>query len=206
MGFERLDPDLIRRCQAGDDAAFADLIAEVGEDLYRYALSILRNHDDADEVYQEALIRIHRHVKNLREVKKFPGWARRIVLNQCHTLRAREARRGTTSWDALEDPPDVETTIWVPQGVETPRRAAQRSELGDRINAAISELPPRQRTCLVMFEIQGMPIKEIAADLGCSEGAVKFNLHQARHRLQESLKGYLVQTDSLPVSAAGESG
>lgn len=191
MGFADLDPSLVRRCQQGIDGAFDALCEAIGPDLHRYISALLRDSDDADDVYQEVLIRVHRHLPSLKEVEKFPGWVKRIAVNQCHTHRSRAARKALTSWDALEDPPPVEQTVWAPNGQETPGQAALRAEMGQAINQAIASLPPRQRVCLTLFEIEGHSIRDVAEQLGCSEGAVKFNLHQARKRLQESLKGYL---------------
>ncbi len=197
MGFAEIDLDLVTRSQRGDAAAFDALCAAVGARLHGFILSVMRNGDDADDVYQETLIRIHRHLPRLREPCKFPGWAKRIAINQCHTYRSRAARKGHVSWDALEEPPDIAETVWVPQGAETPRQAALRGEMGEEINAAISLLPPRQRTCLMLYEVQGNSIREVATELGCSEGAVKFNLHQARKKLRGSLQVYLREDESL---------
>lgn len=196
MGLADVDLELVARCQGGDAAAFEALFGAIGSDLHRFLLSLLRNQDDADDVYQEVLIRVHRHLGHLKELAKFPGWIKRIAVNQCHTHRSRAARRPLASWDDLEEPPEVEATVWEPGGAETPRQAALRQEMGQEINRAIAALPPRQRTCLMLFELEGESIKEIAASLKCSEGAVKFNLHQARHKLQESLKMYLKEGHS----------
>lgn len=191
MSFADLDLELVSRSQRGDAEAFEALCASIGPDLYRFILSILRHSDDADDVYQEVLIRVHRHLRNLRDPGRLPGWARQIAVNQCHTHRARQARKSLASWDGLEELPPIEQTVWIPQGAETPKQAALRAEVGDQINLAIASLPPRQRTCLVLFEIEGNTIREIAESLKCSEGAVKFNLHQARKKMQGSLRGYL---------------
>jgi RNA polymerase sigma factor (sigma-70 family) len=206
VGFAELDLELVTRSQSGDPAAFDSLCSEVGSDLYRFLLAHLRNHDDADDAYQEVLIRVHRHLPRLREPRKFPGWVKRIAINQCHTLRARAARKSLASWDALEETPDIPETVWQPQGVETPRQAALRGEMGEQINQAIVQLPPRQRTCLVLFEVEGHSIRDIAETLGCSQGAVKFNLHQARKKLQGSLKQYLRSEDSPAEAVAAEGG
>jgi RNA polymerase sigma-70 factor (ECF subfamily) len=192
VGFADLDSALVTQCQRGAVGAFEALCTAVGADLHRYICSVLRDHDDADDVYQEVLIRIHRHLPSLKEVGKFPGWAKRIAVNQCHTHRSRAARKSMSSWDALEDPPPIEQTVWDPNGAETPSQAILRQEMGATIGRAIAALPPRQRTCVTLFEVEGNSIREISTLLGCSEGAVKFNLHQARKRLQESLKGYLI--------------
>ena len=61
----------------------------------------------------------------------------------------------------------------------------------DDINAAIRQLPPRQRDAIVLFEVEDLSIREISELLGCSEGAVKFHIHEARKRLRGLLEHYL---------------
>jgi len=72
-----------------------------------------------------------------------------------------------------------------------PREEVARRQMREQIESAMTELPDRQQTAVVLFEIEGCSIKEIASAMSCSEGAVKFNIHEARKKLQRRL-GYLV--------------
>jgi RNA polymerase sigma-70 factor (ECF subfamily) len=62
------------------------------------------------------------------------------------------------------------------------------------VNTAIAQLPPRQRSAIILYELENRPVREIAEILECSEGAVKFNLHEARKKLQELLRDQLTET------------
>jgi RNA polymerase sigma factor (sigma-70 family) len=74
----------------------------------------------------------------------------------------------------------------------SPREEASQRQTREQIETAMTTLPDRQQTAVVLFEIEGCSIKEIAAAMECSEGAVKFNIHEARKKLQRQL-GHLVQ-------------
>jgi RNA polymerase sigma-70 factor (ECF subfamily) len=75
---------------------------------------------------------------------------------------------------------------------DNPRDKASRRQIREHIEEAMGTLPDRQQTAVVLFEIEGCSIKEIATAMSCSEGAVKFNIHEARKKLQRRL-GYLIQ-------------
>jgi len=70
---------------------------------------------------------------------------------------------------------------------ENPRRSLMRKELMDFINKNIAALPPKQRMAVLLFDVDGLSIKEVAEYLGCSEGAVKFNIHEGRKKLRIAL-------------------
>src|SRR4029077_2166875 len=73
-----------------------------------------------------------------------------------------------------------------------PRDAASMREMRTEIESAMAALPDRQQTAVMLFELEGCSLKDIASAMACSEGAVKFNLHEARRKLQGRL-GHLVQ-------------
>lgn len=195
MRFEAVDPALLRKCQQGDLAAFEQLCSLIQQDLYGYVYSQLRNHDDTDEVLQECLVRVFRHLPKLQDLGSFPWWIMRIALNQCHSLRSRSNCRALYP---LEEEVEVaqERRVGASRPPVSPREAVQRKETMHDIETAIAQLPPRQREAILLFEVEDHSIKEIAQLLECSEGAVKFNLHEARKKLKEYLGGYLTTSQA----------
>lgn len=183
MRIEGADPALLARVQRGEAAAFERLCACIQQPLYAYIRAILRNHDDADEALQETLMRIYRHIGALEDLTKFSGWAKRIAVNQCHSLRARAAAAPAEPLDPERDHADAPAP-WRAVPALDSRAAAESAELGERISAAIAQLPPRQRTAIALYEVEQRSVREIAELFGCSEGAVKFHLHEARKRLR----------------------
>lgn len=185
MRFELVSPTLLERARGGDIAAFEELCAQVGPGLYGLVFSILRNHDDTDEVLQECLVRLHRHLPGLHDTTKFSGWLVRMAVNQCNTLRARSGRDVLQLDDAIDPTPSQ--LMAAARQPESPRQAACAQETAERVNDAIAALPARQRSAIAMFEINGFSIREIAGAMNCSEGAVKFHIHEARKRLRDAL-------------------
>jgi RNA polymerase sigma-70 factor (ECF subfamily) len=187
--------ELVVRCQKGDQTAFEDLVARIGVDLYKMIYAQVRDHDDTDEILQECLIRLYKHLPTLREVAKFPGWLSRMIVNQCHSHRFKRSRTAMESTDEMVEisEPDV---MWQNPHAGNPRKVLMRKEIQADINEAIRELPPRQRSAIVLFEVEGFSIREIAGTMKCSEGAVKFNIHQARKKLKLSLRQYVRQRPS----------
>jgi len=195
VALEDVPTELVCRCQQGDPSAFEELVGRVGPDLYRMIYAHMRDHDDTDEILQECLIRLYKHVGSLREVAKFPGWISRMVVNQCHSHRLKRARTAMESTDDGMEITDHEV-MWQNPQASNPRKILMRKEIMADINQAIRDLPPRQRSAIVLFEIQGASIREIAGIMECSEGAVKFNIHQARKKLKTSLRHYVRQRPS----------
>jgi RNA polymerase sigma-70 factor (ECF subfamily) len=191
--------ELVDRCKQGDPGAFDELFTLIHEDLYRWAYSMVRNEDDAMDVAQDCFLRIFRHLGRLQDSRKFAQWCSRLLVNQANTFRVRRRKHQT---EELEDGFDVGEESLPLQGraAPSPRTAASQREVLEQVNAAIRELPPRQRTAVLLFDVKQMTIREVAEQLGCSEGAVKFNIHQGRRKLRVLL-GNLVDKDgniSLP--------
>lgn len=191
MGWRKLpplniDPEVIKQCQGGDERAFEVLYNSLKENLFRWIFSLMRNHDDAEEVFQECVIRLFRHIGSLREPERFSHWLYRIVVNQCNTHRARMGRNvHVTLEESIEVKP--EDFVFKSAVPENPRRSLMRKELMDFINRNIAALPPKQRMAVILFDVEGLSIREVAEYLGCSEGAVKFNIHEGRKKLRITL-------------------
>jgi RNA polymerase sigma-70 factor (ECF subfamily) len=188
--FEEVEPALLARCQAGDLDAFATLCGQIQQDLYAFVYAQLRDHDDSDEVVQECLFRIHRHLPKLENLGRFAWWVMHMAVNQCHSQRSRASVRPLYSFDDAVEV-DEERMVAASTRPPSPSESIERREMARDIDEAIRALPPKQRAAIVMFEIEGRPVREIAGVLECSEGAVKFGLHEARAKLREALRQYL---------------
>ena len=187
MRFDEVDTAQLQRAGDGDTTAFEQLCFAIQPDLYAFIRSHLRNHDDTEEVLQECLVRLHRHLHSLDDKSRFPWWLMRMAVNQCNSQRVRAAKRVSLPLDdAMRSEPQQLVAAAVP--APTPRESAERGDLRRRLDEAIALLPPRQRAAIVLFEVEDRPIAEIAQMLDCSEGAVKFNLHEGRQKLRQMLK------------------
>lgn len=192
MRFEGVDIALLEACRAGNLAAFERLCRAVEDDLYGFLFSLLRDHDATDEALQECLIRMHRHLPGLRDLERFPGWLMKVAVNQSRTVQARARAVPLQPLEEGFEYPN-EQVLGNPHAGDSPHAVAQRAEMMAEVDAAIAALPERQRAAIVLFEIEDRPIREIAAMLDCSEGAVKFNIHEARKKLRDALSHHLPQ-------------
>ncbi len=111
----------------------------------------------------------------------------RLLTNQANETRRRSA---TPVVDvlSLQDQCDVITIFSTASQPLSPRRKAENHEISAKINQAISTLSDRQRTALVLFEMEGLTINEVAAIMQITDGAVKFHLHEARKNMRASLQ------------------
>ena len=198
MALSDVPVELVERCQKGDPDAFSDLFEMIRDDLFRWAYSLLRNEDDAQEILQECSIRIYRHIGRLKDSKRFPAWVGRMLVNQVNTYRVKAARTRTESLEEGLEATEESLPIQGSSGAG-PRAAASRGEVYRDVNAAIQQLPPRQRTAVLLFDVKGWTIKEVAKELGTTEGAVKFNIFQGRRKLRQLLDGYVNEKGELSV-------
>lgn len=155
-------------------------------ELYGFIYAMLRNHDDTDEVLQECLVRVHRHLGQLSDPTKFGWWLMKIAVNECRSARGRSTGRQTVQLDEAIDYPN-ESVVGTGPPPASPRESASLGETRRILDAAIRALPDRQRAAIILFEVEDRPIREVAEMLDCSEGAVKFNLHEARKKLRGAL-------------------
>lgn len=186
MALSQVPVELIQSCQRGEKGAIENLIQQISPDLYRILFSMLRDHDDTDEVLQETLIRLFRYIGALKDVERFPAWVMRIAVNQVQSFRV---RKGRTRLYEIEDSREISNSAVVLGGAtpSDPRENMMREQIRDEIAGAMKSLPDRQRMATVLFEVEGLSIKEIAEILECSEGAVKFNIHEGRKKLKRRL-------------------
>jgi RNA polymerase sigma-70 factor (ECF subfamily) len=156
--------------------------------MYFLLFSILRNETEAEDAAQEAAIKIYRNLHLFRGESQFRTWALSIARNEgLGRLRKAESRR-EDSLDALtEDQSGDFTPAILTSWREVPTEALERQELGAILRQAIQGLPDIYRNVVLLRDIEEMDVRETAAALGISEGAVKVRLHRARALLQRSL-------------------
>ena len=188
---------LIERAQAGQRAAFEELVHRYDRDVLRLALNVLHNAEDARDVYQEAFLKIYRNLHLFRSECNFYTWIYRIVTNVCldHLRRRRcrpedqapavtNASHETTGGDYFDQLHDAHA-----EG--DPERCMRGQEIGVRIQAAMSALSPRERLIFEMRHNQGLKLRDIGQALGTSEETVKNSLFRATRKLRAQLEGLL---------------
>ena len=166
------DAELLRRHVAGDSEAFGTLFSRHSSRLWAVALRTVGDPEDAADALQEAMISAFRRAGGFRGDSAVSTWLHRIVVNAAlDRLRRRQAR--TVSWPS--DPDELEA-FFVPG-------TADAVETRLDVDAALRMLPLEQRAALVLVDMLGYPVAEVATILGVSQGTVKSRCARGRARL-----------------------
>jgi len=173
------DLDLVRRFQAGEDRAFDELVQTHRREIYRLAYRLLGNHADADDLTQDAFLRVYQSLARFRGESSFRTWMTRIVLNLAADRRNERTAKRQVS---LEEVPLKEL------GVETGPTARHFPFAERTVQRAVGLLPPRQRETLILRIFEGMKFHEIAAVMGCTVGTAKANFFHALKGLRERVR------------------
>lgn len=189
---ESADRALVRLAQSGDLGAFDELVVRYQERIYALVYHMTSNHEDANDLAQEAFVKAWKALRNFKGDSSFYTWVYRIAVN--HTLNHLKTRRSRTQHVSLNDldfnaehDPDLLQLI----SHKNPRRDVNLRELGERLNEAILKLSDEHRTVVTLHDIQGMPHEEIAQILQCNPGTVRSRLFYARQQLQAWLSDLL---------------
>lgn len=170
------DPDwvLVRRFQAGDDAAFDALVGRHEEFVYNICMGILGSPDDSDDAAQETFLAAYRALKNFRGESKVSTWLYRIAVRECLDISRR--RKKTSSLEDLTNEPSIDDG------------SADRAKQS-LVRAALARLPEHYRTALTLRYFGGLSYEEIAVSMGSTPGRVKMMLHRARRSFQTAWSG-----------------
>jgi RNA polymerase sigma-70 factor, ECF subfamily len=176
------DPALVRAAQAGDMAAFEELVARHRDKIYGRAYSMMRNEEEAIDLSQEAWVKGWQRLKQFQGEASFGTWMTRIVINLCLDQLRKQKRQRTESIEAMdEDSGGVERQM--PVVTVNPTAGLERVEVRQRIDRALNQLSHEHRTVLVLHEFEEMEYKEIAKTMGCSIGTVMSRLFYARRKM-----------------------
>jgi RNA polymerase sigma-70 factor, ECF subfamily len=168
---DRDDAVLLRRHVEGDSEAFGELVRRHRDRLWAVALRTLGDPDDAADAVQDALINAFRRARTFRGESAVTTWLHRIVVNACLDQIRHAAARPAVAWTDDLDPPSVASD------------PASQATVRLDVEAALATLPDEQRVALVLVDMEGYPVAEVAQLLSCPVGTVKSRCARARARL-----------------------
>jgi len=177
---------IIRRCLAGDEKAYRDLVEMYQAQVFSVALRILRRREDAEDVVQETFVRMFRALDRYDPQRPFAAWLFTITTRLCidHLRR----RKGVTvSLTRQEAGSHEEYEIEVEDPGPGPDEVTSRTEEERRANELIQALPPHYRIVVVLRHQQDLSYEEIAGALHLPLGTVKARIHRARELLKARL-------------------
>ena len=178
------DTELVRLTRCGHQEAFSELVRRYHHRVLRTTRSLVKSRDDANDLAQETFLKAYCSLQGFRGGSQFYTWLHRIGVN-C-ALDWRKARRRRQAFGALVE--QWERPGAAVSAPNAPDAGVTRAELHDALDRAIQDLSPEYRDTLVMREVDGLTCREVASELGCSEGTVKSRLFRAKRRLREILE------------------
>ncbi len=181
----------IREAQAGDEAAFGELVRRFNSRVYAVVYRMVSNEPDARDLTQQAWVKAWQRLGSFQSDAQFFTWLYRIAVNATLDHLRQRKRLREVSVDDVPPGEEPRETEWPVVTEETPARELARSEFRAAFERALQTLSPDHRAALVLRELEGRSYQEIADTLGCRVGTVMSRLFYARRQLQTQLKDIL---------------
>jgi RNA polymerase sigma-70 factor, ECF subfamily len=175
------DMVLIRRAQAGDAEAFGQMVTNYRTRIFSLIYDIVRNEHDACDLVQEVFLKAWQSIHRFENRSSLYTWLYRLAMNVTMCSLRRKGRCE-----------EIELSDDIPSSLPCPGINCQRTEIRDRVTAAVARLSPKHRAVIELKELQGLQCHEIAETLNLPIGTVMSRLFAARKRLQ-SLLGAVYQ-------------
>lgn len=185
------DFTIVRKVQAGDVAAFDQLILKYRERVFGVVYNLTANREDSSDLTQDTFIKAFQSINRFQGHCSFFTWLYKIAVN---TTLSHLRKNRLRSFFSLEKIHEDGTNAQLLEQL-TDKNGADRDtylrELQQKLNEAMQKLSIPHRTVITLFEIDGLSHSEIAEVMGCSEGTVRSRLHYAKQFLQGELGKYL---------------
>jgi RNA polymerase sigma-70 factor (ECF subfamily) len=180
----------LKALQAGDQEEFSRLVDAYSNNIYRLAIKMLNQQQDAEDVLQETFIKAYRGLKSFNGRSKLSTWLFRIATNEALMV----IRRKHPELVSVEEPNNGEEGEQEPLQIVDwcclPEQELLSEESRERLDEAVQELPEKLRVVFLLRDINDLSTHETAEVLGLTDTAVKTRLSRARLRLREELSSY----------------
>jgi RNA polymerase sigma-70 factor (ECF subfamily) len=185
------EAELVQCARKGDLSAYDQLVQRYQERIYATVYHMTSNHEDANDLTQEAFIKGYQALKSFKGGSSFYTWVYRIAVNKTINFLKQRKNRSQMSLNDIdfnaEHDPDLVALI----SDKNPRREAGLTELQEKLNEGMQKLSEPHRLVVTLHDVQGLSHEEIAKIMGCNIGTVRSRLFYARQQLQGFLADYL---------------
>jgi RNA polymerase sigma-70 factor (ECF subfamily) len=185
------DGALVARAKSGDTQAFEKLVLRYKRRVFATALRITNNREDAEDVVQDSFHKVFLHLCEFEERSQFSTWLIRIAMNEAFMLLRRRHGITETLPETADDGMNSSFEAFVDQGLN-PEESCWQRERTELLTEAINRLGPKIRRTILLRNIEGRSLEEIAQILGTSTGAVKARIFQGRRKLRRTLNPELL--------------
>jgi RNA polymerase sigma-70 factor (ECF subfamily) len=173
---------LVRRIQAGDEIAFKEMVDRFQAKVFSIIYGILRNHNDAEDIAQQVFAKIYFSIRKFDFRSSLLTWIYKITVNECYDyLRKKRVRKLVYESDfSMEDAQRMESTEpAVDPGAPADQRLAQQ----DLVVKLLSKVSAEDRSLILLKEVEGHSVEELAAMTGLNENTIKVKLFRTRQKL-----------------------
>lgn len=176
---ESSDASIVRRVLGGEVDAYAILVDRYFDHYVRFAIHLVGNREDAEEVVQDTFLRAYRALGRYEERERFGAWLLRILVNRARTVSAMGRRREKMF------PEQIDETL--PEAAEA--HPADRAALREEMGRALAQLGADQREAFLLHYVEGLSYEEMSAVTGSGVSALKMRVKRSCERLREILQG-----------------
>jgi RNA polymerase sigma-70 factor (ECF subfamily) len=185
------EAELVKLARGGDLSAYDELVRRYQERIYATIYHMTANHEDANDLAQDAFIKAYQALKSFKGGSSFYTWVYRIAVNKTINFLKQRKNRTQMSLNDLdvnvEHDPDLVALI----SDKTPLREVNLVELQEKLNEAMQKLSESHRLVVTLHDVQGLSHEEIAKIMECNVGTVRSRLFYARQQLQAYLSEYV---------------
>ncbi len=193
---EDADVAAMKRLAAGDSSALRELIERHKKVVLNIVYRYIGDRSAAEDVSQEAFVRVYQARKRYKPTAKFSTWLYRIVSNLClSTLRKEQLRKAYSLDSSLETREGELRTDRSSDDMDPPGARLDKEELAEVVREAVESLPDTQRMAVILNRYGGLGYQEVARSMNLSSMAVKSLLNRARNNLKQMLSHYLERGD-----------
>jgi RNA polymerase sigma-70 factor, ECF subfamily len=178
---------LVEQAREGDTSAFSALVRRYEGKIFRLAMHVTQNREDAEDVLQETFMKAYEHLEQFKGDSKFYTWIVRIAVNQALMKLRRRRTDKSFSLDETIDTGEDTVVREIATWEENPEQRFSREEIAQIMDSAIETLEPIYRSVFVLRDVEDLSTEETAEALGLSVPAVKSRLLRARLQLREKL-------------------
>jgi RNA polymerase sigma-70 factor, ECF subfamily len=190
------DQILVARIRQGDMEAASILLSRYQNVAYTVALRLMGNAFDAEDVAQDVLLRAYTRIADLQEGASFPGWIRRIAVNSSLNALRRRGRLQVEPLEPRDGGHEAGPVLQLESADATPEDEALSRALEMTIAAALARLPAEQRVAVVLRDMYGYNVAEVAAAQQCGLSAAKMRIVRGRLLLRRLLTEAHISQDS----------
>ena len=176
------EAEVVRQAQAGDDAAFRQIVEKHQSKVFSIIYGILRRRNDAEDIAQQVFAKIYFSLKNFDFRSSLSTWMYKITVNECYDyLRKKKVRKLVYESDLAED--DERSMENTKLAVDSSAPIDRRAEDRDYLMQLLERVSEEERMLLIQKEVTGLTVEELARETGLNENTIKVKLFRARQKL-----------------------